>query len=146
MMRWTCELERQFTSIVLAKPDLGRHTDAMSFGQQSGPPASQKQTAYLLSLLEAEGYDFATARHRYGFTQRQARGKFTVGEAADMIDRLVAQAELGDTGEAIVFDDPKAIKAQQRIDTERATLLRGIPAEVLADELERRGWAVIPPA
>ena len=145
MMRWSCELERQLMRSTLAKPDPGRHTDAMSFGQQSGPPASQKQTAYLLSLLEAEGYDFATARHRYGFTQRQARGKFTVSEASEMIDRLVAQAEAGDTGEEIVFDDPKAIKAQQRIDAERATLLRGIQAEVLADELERRGWVVIPP-
>jgi len=141
MMRWSCELEQR-----LAKHNFGRHTGAMSFGQQSGPPASQKQTAYLLSLLEADGYDFATARHRYGLSQRQARGKFTVGEAAELIDRLVAQAEAGDTGAEIVFDDPKAIKAQQRIDTERAALLRGIQAEVLADELERRGWVVIPPA
>ncbi len=124
----------------------GWFTDDMSFGQQSGPPASQKQLDYLLSLLEAEGYDFATARHRYGFSQRQARGKFSIGEAKEMIDRLVAQAEAGDTGAEIVFDDPKAIKAQQRIDVERAALLRGIPAEVLADELQRRGWAVIPPA
>lgn len=141
MMRWTCELERR-----LVNADFGRHTDAMSFGQQSGPPASQKQVAYLLALLEADGYDFATARHRYGLTQRQARGKFSVGEAAELIDRLLAQAEAGDTGAEIVFDDPRAIKAQQRIDTERATLLRGIQAEVLADELERRGWAVIPPS
>jgi hypothetical protein len=124
----------------------GWFTDEMSFGQQSGPPASQKQLDYLLSLLEAEGYDFATARHRYGFTQRQARGKFSIGEAKDTIDRLVAQAEEGDPGAEIVFDDPKAIKAQQRIDIERSALLRGIPAEVLADELQRRGWAVIPPA
>ena len=43
-------------------------------------------------------------------------------------------------------DDPAAVKAQEKIDTQRATLLRGIPAEILADELERRGWAVIPPA
>ena len=133
---------------LFSAPEVGRgwFTDEMSFGQQSGPPASQKQLDYLLSLLEAEGYDFATARHRYGFTQRQARGKFSIGEAKDTIDRLVAQAEEGDPGAEIVFDDPKAIKAQQRIDIERSALLRGIPAEVLADELQRRGWAVIPPA
>ncbi len=133
---------------LFAAPERGSgwFTDEMSFGQQSGPPASQKQLDYLLSLLEAEGYDFATARHRYGFTQRQARGKFSIGEAKEMIDRLVAQAEEGETGAEIVFDDPKAIKAQQRIDIERSALLRGIPAEVLADELQRRGWAVIPPA
>jgi hypothetical protein len=133
---------------LFSAPEVGSgwFTDEMSFGQQSGPPASQKQLDYLLSLLEAEGYDFATARHRYGFTQRQARGKFSIGEAKDTIDRLVAQAEEGDPGAEIVFDDPKAIKAQQRIDIERSALLRGIPAEVLADELQRRGWAVIPPA
>jgi hypothetical protein len=121
----------------------------MSFGQQSGPPASQKQVAYLLSLLVAEGYDFATGRHHYGLTQRQSNGKFTVGEASEMIDRLVAKAEGTDGGgdtAPTLFDDPKAIKAQQRIDAERSTVLRGIPAEVLADELERRGWAVIPPS
>ena len=133
---------------LFSAPEVGSgwFTDEMTFGQQSGPPASQKQLDYLLSLLEAEGYDFATARHRYGFTQRQARGKFSIGEAKDTIDRLVAQAEEGDPGAEIVFDDPKAIKAQQRLDIERSALLRGVPAEVLVDELQRRGWAVIPPA
>lgn len=121
----------------------------MSFGQQSGPPASAKQVALILSLLNADGFDFATARHRYGLSQRQARGKFTIGEASELIDRLQAEADGGAdgaNGEPIVFDDLVAIKAQDKIDTHRAALLRGIPAEVLADELERRGWAVIPPA
>jgi hypothetical protein len=118
----------------------------MSFGQSSGPPASTKQIAYLLSLMEAEGYDFATGRHHYGLNQRQARGKFSVGEAAEMIDRLVAKAEGGTDDAPPVFDDPRAIKATKALDAQRATILKGIPAEVLADELERRGWAVIPPA
>ncbi len=117
----------------------------MTFGQQSGPPASTKQIAYLLSLIEAEGYDFATGRHHYGLNQRQAKGKFSVSEASEMIDMLVERADTGpDDLPAIV--DPVAKKAQEKIDTQRATLLRGIPAEILADELERRGWAVIPPA
>lgn len=118
----------------------------MSFGQQSGPPASAKQVALILSLLNADGFDFATARHRHGLTQRQARGKFTIGEAAELIDRLQAEADGGVDGDPIVFNDPVAIKAQDKIDTQRATLLGGIPAEALADELERRGWAVIPPS
>jgi hypothetical protein len=120
----------------------------MSFGQQSGPPASTKQVAYLLSLLEAEGYDFTTGRHHYGLNQRQAKGKFTVGEASEMIDRLVARAEAGaegPDGAPTLFDDPVALKAQEKMDAQHATLLRGIPADVLADELQRRGWAVIPP-
>lgn len=118
----------------------------MSFGQQSGPPASAKQVTYLLSLFEAEGYDFVTGRHHYGLNQRQAKGKFTVGEASEMIDRLVARAEAGPDDGPTLFDDPVAVQAQDKIDTQRATLLRGIPAEILADELQRRGWAVIPPS
>ena len=115
----------------------------MSFGQQSGPPASQKQVAYLLSLLNADGFDFATGRHHYGLTQRQARGKFTIGEASELIDRLVAKANGEEPPEQV---DPVVTRAQQQIDGKRAVLLRGIPAEMLADELERRGWAVIPPS
>lgn len=121
----------------------------MSFGQTSGPPASAKQIALLLSLLNNDGFDFATARHRYGLNQRQARGKFTGPEATELIDRLTREAEdveAGSEGVAPRFDDPAAIKAQQRIDTQRDSLLRGIPAEVLANELERRGWAIIPPS
>jgi hypothetical protein len=124
----------------------------MSFGQQSGPPASPKQIAQLLDLLNSDGFDFATARHRYGFTQRQARGKFTGPEASEYIERLTREAEEAENADgtgsspAVRFDDPAAVRAQQRIDTQRDALLRGIPAEVLADELERRGWAVIPPA
>ncbi|CAB4685124.1 MAG: hypothetical protein F2659_02220 [Actinobacteria bacterium] len=121
----------------------------MSFGQTSGPPASAKQIALLLSLLNNDGFDFATARHRYGLNQRQARGKFTGPEASELIDRLTREAEdaeAGSEGVAPRFDDPAAIKAQQRIDTQRDALLRGIPAEVLANELERRGWAIIPPS
>lgn len=117
----------------------------MSFGQQSGPPASPKQIAHLLSLLNNDGFDFATARHRYGLTQRQARGKFTAPEASELLDRLTREAEDGGESAQLVFDDPSAVKAQQRIDTQRDALLRGIPADVLADELQRRGWAVIPP-
>lgn len=121
----------------------------MSFGQQSGPPASPKQIALLLSLLNGDGFDFATARHRYGLTQRQAHGKFSGPEAADLIERLTREAEEagGTQSEAqIRFDDPGAIKAQLRVDVQHDALLRGIPAEALANELERRGWAVIPPS
>ncbi len=120
----------------------------MSFGQQSGPPASPKQIALLQSLLNNDGFDFATARHRYGLTQRQARGNFSGPEAAELIERLTRESEQADGGDSdaqVRFDDPRAVKAQQRIDVQRDALLRGIPAEVLADELQRRGWAVIPP-
>ena len=118
----------------------------MSFGQTSGPPASQKQIAYLLSLMEAAGYDFATGRHHYGLTQRQARGKFSIGEASELIERLTAEAEVGPDGEPVELEDPVAKRAQAKLDKDRAVLLKGIPAEMLANELEGRGWAVIPPS
>lgn len=118
----------------------------MSFGQQSGPPASQKQIAYLLSLMEAAGYDFATGRHHFGLNQRQARGKFSIGEASELIERLTAEAEAGPDGEPVAFESPAAARAQARVDHDRAVLLKGIPAELLANELESRGWAIIPPS
>jgi hypothetical protein len=113
----------------------------MAFGQQSGPPASPKQLAYLKSLLQAAGHDdFRTARHEFGLTQRQAGGKFTTREASALIDRLTG-VEPTEPGEA---PDLSAPQREELADSRRA-LLRGIPADLLADELARRGWAVIPP-
>jgi hypothetical protein len=58
----------------------------MVFGQQSGPPASAKRVQ---ELLRAAGHnDFRDARGPIGFTQRQAAGKFTHGEADVFIDQL----------------------------------------------------------
>jgi hypothetical protein len=111
----------------------------MSFGQQSGPPASQKQIAYLRSLLEREGHDFRTARHVHGLTQRQASGKFTTREASELIDRLNGvEPGAGEPPSANAEEPRPAADA-------RADLLRGIPAELLGAELERRGWSVSPP-
>ena len=114
----------------------------MSFGQQSGPPASSRQIAFLLSLLQEQGYDFATGRHHYGFTQRQARGKFTVGEASEMIERL----QNGEDPDSATTETPVEREVREKLDTNRAVVLRGVPADQLADELVRRGWVVIPPS
>ena len=116
----------------------------MSFGQQSGPPASSKQIAFLLSLLEQHGYNFATGRHHFGLTQRQSNGKFSISEASELIERLESNDERSDGRPAV--EAPTVRQARQKLDSERSTVLRGIPAEQLADELERRGWVVIPPA
>lgn len=139
----------------------------MSFGQSAGPPASAKQKAYLESLLRDAGYDtFREARHPLGLTQRQAGGKFTKQEASALIDQLLASAdgsgsgrdepggrgEAGDPDEArrpIIHRSPeaerRALVAAERLEAERAQVVRGMPAEVLADELLRRGWGVSPP-
>ncbi|MEP7201493.1 MAG: hypothetical protein ABI894_02730 [Ilumatobacteraceae bacterium] len=106
----------------------------MSFSQQ-GPPASAKQVAYIEALMRKAGYeDFRSARTEYRLTQRQARGKFTKSEASALIDRLTSTDNENPT--VSVTEEPDTL------DSAQALLIRGFPADVLADELRRRGWTV----
>jgi hypothetical protein len=106
----------------------------MSFAQQ-GPPASDKQVAYIQALMRKAGYDdFRSARTEYRLTQRQARGKFTKSEASALIDRLTSTGD--DNPTVSVVEEPDSLESAQ------ALLIRGFPADVLADELRRRGWTV----
>ena len=108
----------------------------MVLGQQSGPPASAKQVQELLKLLKVAGHrDFRDARGPMGFTQRQAAGKFTRDEAAELIGRLHTEFE----GSATVAATP-AVGVSTT-----AQLLRRVPVEELAAELQRRGWIVSQP-
>ena len=108
----------------------------MALGQ-SGPPASAKQVAYLQALLEKAGYTaFREARRPFGLTQRQASGKFTKQEASELIDRLIN----GDQPDV----DVETVKVE-RPPTAQALLLKGMPAQWLADELLSRGWSVKEP-
>jgi hypothetical protein len=108
----------------------------MAFGQQSGPPASAKQVRDLLTLLKNVGHtDFRDARGPMGFTQRQAAGKFTHDEAEAFIDRL-ENAESDES--APVAPTLVRLSAQEQ-------MMRRLPAEQLAAELERRGWIVTKP-
>jgi hypothetical protein len=108
----------------------------MAFGQQSGPPASSRQTQKLLALLRDAGHqDFRDARGPMGFTQRQAAGRFTRDEAEAFIGRL-QDAESGPT---------KPVEVPTSRYSAHEQLLRGMPAEQLAIELRRRGWMVIEP-
>jgi hypothetical protein len=118
----------------------------MAFGQQSGPPASAKQVAYLRSLVEKAGHlDFRDARGPLGLTQRQAGGKFTTAEASALIDRLLADPDSAE-GSAVP-DGPTGMElsARERHEDQQAGLLRGMPAGLIAGELERRGWTVTAP-
>lgn len=109
---------------------------AMAFGQQSGPPASQRQVKELLALLNDAGHtDFREARGPMGFTQRQAAGKFTRDEAEAFIARL--QGNEPDGASLAVVPAAKLSTQEQ--------LLRHLPAEQLAAELRRRGWTVTDP-
>jgi len=116
----------------------------MAFGQ-SAPPATPKQVQYLLSLVQKAGHaSFREARHPLGLTQRQASGKFSRSEASALIDQLLGGD--ADSPFADANTSGETISAADRLDHERAQVLRGMPAGLLAAELESRGWQVAPPA
>jgi len=120
----------------------------MAFGQQSGPPASAKQVQYLQALLLKAGHtSFRDARGPMGLTQRQSGGKFTRDEASTLIDQLLQAEEGSDRADGAGSSAPtmEQSSAALRIEAERVQALKGMPATLLADELERRGWAVIAP-
>ncbi len=113
----------------------------MSFGQPSGPPASSKQLRELLGLLQEAGHDdFRDARGPMGFTQRQAGGKFTHDEAAAFIDRL---EQIAHEGASPAEPARPAARPTRATAAERA--LRDASDELLAAELQRRGWIVVEP-
>jgi hypothetical protein len=124
----------------------------MAFGQQSGPPATGKQLKDLLALLQEAGHtDFRDARGPMGFSQRQAGGKFTRDEADAFIQQL---EEAGDAGDDQPSSDgpaeptgvqprTKAGAADKPSTEQRAA--RRMSAEVMAAELQRRGWVVMEP-
>jgi hypothetical protein len=90
----------------------------------------------LLALLNDAGHtDFRDARGPMGFTQRQAAGKFTRDEAAAFIARLQGNELEG---------APRAVAPAVRLSAQEQ-LLHHLPAEQLAAELRRRGWAVTEP-
>ena len=115
----------------------------MAFGQQSGPPATARQVRQLTELAAAAGHvDFRDARGPLGLTQRQAGGKFSRDEADELIARLEAEAE--GHGDAGVADRSPSVQVDRR-QAERAAALRKVPDELLAAELQRRGWVVMAP-
>lgn len=113
----------------------------MAFGQQSGPPATARQIQQLTALLLAAGHsDFRDARGPLSLNQRQAGGKFTRDEADALITRLEEDVERADP----VMPANPAVPATP-LAAEMSNTLRKVPAELLAAELQRRGWAVMEP-
>jgi hypothetical protein len=118
----------------------------MAFGQQSGPPATSKQVQYLESLVLKAGHSsFRDARGPLGLTQRQAGGKFTRDEASTLIDQLLQSDPdhevIGGRGGPSMEEH----RAEQQLESQRIQAIQGMPADLLADELRRRGWAVAEP-
>ncbi len=134
----------------------------MAFGQSLGPPATRRQLQDLLVLLQEAGHtDFRDARGPMGFTQRQGNGKFTRDEADTFIAELTEAAERADgdgdgdgaggasevTGTGSTRSRPcrGPVTAAERTAATQARAVARIPSEILAAELQRRGWAVIEP-
>lgn len=118
----------------------------MAFGQQTGPPATSRQMKDLLRLVMDAGHiDLRDARGPLGLTQRQAGGKFTRDEA-DALIGLLEESE-APPGEAPPPppDQGRRISREERRAAEAALALRDVADEVLAGELQRRGWAVVGP-
>ena len=96
----------------------------------------------------------ADARHPLGLTRRQAKGKFTTREASELIDQLLAVPGVDDDADPAPNDrvpsmmriDPAAERrqrvAEERQAIEQDRVVRGLPGDVLANELNRRGGAV----
>jgi len=102
----------------------------------------------LATLLEERGYEtFKEARHPFGLTQRQAAGKFTAGEVAELVVRIESGEGLDDGGPpARTLGTAKADeRAEARRRAREEEVATKIDAEVLATELSNRGWCVIPP-
>jgi len=110
----------------------------MAFGQQSCPPAPAHTVRQLLALLHDAGHtDFRDARGPMGFTQRQAAGKFTRDEADAFIEQLEAAAQ-SESPSPVRTPMPPPPTAAERA-------LREVSSELLAAELQRRGWIVAEP-
>jgi len=117
----------------------------MAFGQPGGPPASAKQVRELLELLHAAGHsDFRDARGPLGFNQRQAGGKFTRDEADAFIAQLQEWAEIAESADAVPTPVVPAPSMKPKA-TAVEKSLKSVPTEVLAAELQSRGWVVLEP-
>ena len=121
----------------------------MAFGQSPGPPATAQQMRKLESLIWAAGHvSFREARGPLGLTQRQAAGKFTRTEADELIALL--EAEVGES-EAASPAAPVPVTATAAHPAAKARAkptrnnLASISSDLLAAELQSRGWVVMEP-
>jgi hypothetical protein len=139
------------------------------------PASAKQLKQLLALLMAAGYADFRDARGPMGFTQRQGGGKFTKDEADGFItalefaaqqddlsvaappaptdapapdqtatQRAAARASSGARSGAEPAAAPAASGRAERISAAEQTLRR-FPANMLAAELQRRGWIVVEP-
>ena len=145
---------------------MGPLTGGDQLSLSHGPPASDKQVAYLLALLSKAGHTgFRDARRPLGLTQRQGAGKFTRSEASALIEQLLDSDDTPPTNDrpwsqptltSTVTSRPPATDAPGEAGhgepgepgdlADEPARLRHLPAEALANELMRRGWSVSAPS
>ena len=131
----------------------------MAFGQQAGPPATARQVRELVDLVVAAGHvDLRDARHVArahpapgggqvhprrgpGPDRPAARGR---GPGRDRRGRRLGAARCEVEPPVPAAVRQKAAAADRRA-AAQARDLRSVPAEALAAELQRRGWAVVQP-
>jgi hypothetical protein len=118
----------------------------MAFGQPAGPPATAKQVQILLELVRAAGHtDFRDARGPLGLNQRQAAGRFTRDEADEFIAQLQQEAEGSDQSPVSLSGPSDSPRGPSPKVTAAERSLKSVPSDVLAAELQRRGWVVLEP-
>jgi hypothetical protein len=98
----------------------------MAFGQSAGPPASHRQVQELLELLQNAGHTDCDI------------SRAPPPASAHPPPRRPPPPRGGGAPPAPVRAKPERLSATERT-------LRGLPAEALAAELQRRGWAVMEP-
>jgi hypothetical protein len=111
----------------------------------------------LLDLVRKAGFEgFSDARRSFALTPKQARGKFAAKEASALIDLLLStdkQPKDGELPEGVDVSDVVRNAAQSKREAlaelkraeQQTILVRGFPADLLAEELVRRGWVVTEP-
>lgn len=81
-----------------------------------------------------------------GFTQRQAGGKFSISEAEAFIEQLEQEEFIrGDPAMSAKNASPTLSAAEKAAERAVKKMLSDCTSEQLAEELQRRGWAVIEP-